>query len=71
MTAPVRRCPTCHGALVDASHASAEALQCAPFCSNRCQMADLGRWLSGAYRVAGDPLDVTDLPDAPQGAPRE
>jgi len=24
-----------------------------PFCSQRCKMADLGRWLSGEYRVAG------------------
>ena len=22
-----------------------------PFCSERCRMADLGRWLSGDYRV--------------------
>ena len=22
-----------------------------PFCSERCKMADLGRWLSGTYRV--------------------
>jgi uncharacterized protein len=22
-----------------------------PFCSERCKMADLGRWLSGNYRV--------------------
>ncbi len=25
-----------------------------PFCSQRCRMADLGRWLSEDYRVAGD-----------------
>jgi len=24
-----------------------------PFCSERCRMADLGRWLGGEYRVAG------------------
>jgi endogenous inhibitor of DNA gyrase (YacG/DUF329 family) len=24
-----------------------------PFCSERCKLADLGRWLSGDYRVAG------------------
>jgi endogenous inhibitor of DNA gyrase (YacG/DUF329 family) len=24
-----------------------------PFCSERCKMADLGRWLLGDYRVAG------------------
>ena len=27
-----------------------------PFCSERCQMADLGRWVSGDYRVAGEPV---------------
>jgi endogenous inhibitor of DNA gyrase (YacG/DUF329 family) len=24
-----------------------------PFCSERCKLADLGRWLGGHYRVAG------------------
>ena len=28
-----------------------------PFCSERCKMADLGRWLSGGYRIAGPPAD--------------
>ena len=31
-----------------------------PFCSERCKMADLGRWLSGSYRVPG----TETLPDA-------
>lgn len=26
-----------------------------PFCSERCKMADLGRWLGGEYRVPGPP----------------
>jgi endogenous inhibitor of DNA gyrase (YacG/DUF329 family) len=30
-----------------------------PFCSERCRTIDLGRWLSGEYRVAADPEDVT------------
>ena len=25
-----------------------------PFCSERCRMADLGRWLGGEYRAPGD-----------------
>ena len=25
----------------------------APFCSQRCKEADLGRWLRGDYRIAG------------------
>jgi uncharacterized protein len=27
-----------------------------PFCSERCRLADLGKWLSGDYRVAGERL---------------
>ena len=33
-----------------------------PFCSERCKMADLGRWLSGDYRIAGAPAEPT-LPE--------
>ena len=32
-----------------------------PFCSERCRMADLGRWLSGDYRVPVE--DPENLPD--------
>jgi endogenous inhibitor of DNA gyrase (YacG/DUF329 family) len=28
-----------------------------PFCSERCKMADLGRWLSEDYRVPDEPVD--------------
>jgi len=28
-----------------------------PFCSDRCRMADLGRWLQGDYRVPGSSVD--------------
>lgn len=28
-----------------------------PFCSERCRMADLGRWLQGDYRVPGSTVD--------------
>jgi len=31
-----------------------------PFCSERCQLADLGRWLQGDYRVPGTPTGPTD-----------
>jgi endogenous inhibitor of DNA gyrase (YacG/DUF329 family) len=44
-----------------------------PFCSERCRMADLGRWLSGDYRVAaGDPHDPDSVttPDDVEDADR-
>jgi len=36
----------------------------APFCSERCKMADLGRWLTGDYIVPG-PEFLPDEPDDP------
>ncbi len=36
-----------------------------PFCSERCKLADLGHWLSGDYRVAGDPLPTADEDGGP------
>ena len=36
-----------------------------PFCSERCKLADLGHWLSGDYRVPGDPLPSADTDGGP------
>lgn len=35
-----------------------------PFCSRRCADVDLGRWLTGSYAIAAEPVDEGDLPDA-------
>ena len=34
-----------------------------PFCSERCKMVDLGRWVNGEYRVPGKPIP-TESSDA-------
>jgi endogenous inhibitor of DNA gyrase (YacG/DUF329 family) len=34
-----------------------------PFCSQRCKMVDLGRWLDGTYTVSGP---LTAEPEATQ-----
>jgi len=31
-----------------------------PFCSKRCADLDLGRWITGAYAVPADPVDLVD-----------
>lgn len=40
-----------------------------PFCSKHCANVDLHRWLSGAYTIAGAPIDDQDpdffAPDRP------
>jgi uncharacterized protein len=37
----------------------------APFCSERCKLVDLGRWLNGAYQIAAvdkdDEIDESQL----------
>jgi uncharacterized protein len=47
------RCPIC-GKPADARHR--------PFCSKRCALLDLGRWLKGDYRIPTD----ESLKDAPR-----
>jgi uncharacterized protein len=34
-----------------------------PFCSERCKLLDLARWIDGDYRVAGDPVDSSTTSD--------
>ena len=37
-----------------------------PFCGERCKLLDLGNWVAGRYRVAGEATTITtgDDPDA-------
>ena len=58
MQAGKMRCPICK-ASVEVSSAN----RYRPFCSERCQMADLGTWASGEYRVTGKTVDETEHPD--------
>ena len=44
------KCPTC-GKQVEWKDNSFR-----PFCSERCQLVDLGKWVEGEYRVPGEPL---------------
>jgi endogenous inhibitor of DNA gyrase (YacG/DUF329 family) len=37
-----------------------------PFCTPRCQEVDLGRWLTGVYRVPGPPAELDDDPPPSQ-----
>ncbi|MCX7890492.1 MAG: DNA gyrase inhibitor YacG [Rhodobacteraceae bacterium] len=40
-----------------------------PFCSRRCADIDLGRWLTGSYRIPGEAGEAADTPgeDSPDG----
>jgi endogenous inhibitor of DNA gyrase (YacG/DUF329 family) len=41
-----------------------------PFCSERCKLQDLARWLDGVYRVPGDPASTDDrVPESNHDGP--
>jgi len=50
-------CPICRKVL---SVARSEDAPHRPFCSSRCKMIDLGRWLDGTYAVS-EPISPADL----------
>ncbi|MEO8699731.1 MAG: DNA gyrase inhibitor YacG [Kofleriaceae bacterium] len=52
------KCPTCK-AVVHKAGGNAKLL---PFCSERCQLVDLGQWLGETYRVPGEPIDDSNKP---------
>lgn len=38
-----------------------------PFCSDRCKLIDLGRWLGGKYQISVEEPDESDNDPAPPG----
>ena len=55
-----RKCPSC-GRAVEVKPPDSFR----PFCSERCRLADLGKWLDGAYRI-GAPISEEDLDQSAQ-----
>ncbi|NVB77359.1 MAG: DNA gyrase inhibitor YacG [Kofleriaceae bacterium] len=53
MKASTSRCPTCRGP------AKRDGNKLFPFCCERCQLVDLGRWLAEEYRVPAEERDAT------------
>jgi uncharacterized protein len=48
-----QRCPVCGKPSVAATR---------PFCGTRCADVDLGRWLTGQYRIPGRPAEQDEDP---------
>ncbi len=57
-------CPICRRPVAERSENAAY-----PFCSERCRLVDLGRWLGEDYRIPGGPS--ADAVAAVLGAPRD
>ena len=54
------KCPICGKPAADRQAAQGQRSPF-PFCSERCRLVDLGRWLDGAYQI---PADVADLDES-------
>ena len=55
------RCPICGKAF---EIAKLDDLPSFPFCSDRCKLIDLGRWIDGSYAVPdAAPIEPVDGPD--------
>jgi uncharacterized protein len=57
------RCPTCRGPVPPETEAF-------PFCSSRCRLVDLGRWLGEEYRIPAVEDEDDDGRPAPPAPPR-
>jgi len=51
-------CPICKRELDEAAQDRKSSFF--PFCSERCKLIDLGRWLSGKYQIPVSPTDESE-----------
>jgi endogenous inhibitor of DNA gyrase (YacG/DUF329 family) len=58
---PPLPCPICKRPVDDATRGVPNSPY--PFCSPRCKLIDLGRWLSGKYQIPVVEEDESDAPD--------
>jgi endogenous inhibitor of DNA gyrase (YacG/DUF329 family) len=54
------RCPQCRKAVETDPERRPKDF---PFCSERCRLLDLNKWLSGDYRI---PVATPQLPESPE-----
>ena len=52
------KCPTC------SKDFERKETEFPPFCSERCKLIDLGRWMNEEYSIPGEPASPADLVDA-------
>ena len=58
------RCPICKTPVDEADRA--KPASSFPFCSPRCKLIDLGRWLGGKYQIPVVEEDESDPPQSPR-----
>ena len=55
------KCPICRRSSAPQEPREGEQRSPYPFCSERCRLVDLGRWLDGRYRI---PVEVDEHDEA-------
>ena len=58
------KCPIC-GTTFEVN--SLDDLPSFPFCTPRCRLVDLGRWIDGDYAIPGRPESPDDAESPPEG----
>ncbi len=61
-----RRCPVCKKIIDAGSERRCREGSFFPFCSQRCKLIDLGRWLDAEYKIVSKPGDE-DVADTGEG----
>jgi len=62
------RCPICAKSF---EIAKLDDLPSFPFCSDRCRMIDLGRWIDGSYTVPAEDSPPPQNPSDDEGSAEE
>ena len=65
---PPLKCPVC-GKPAAAPESVTGEPSAYPFCSERCKLVDLGRWLDGAYQIPVETDDPDESEIGPDDAP--
>lgn len=62
------KCPICKRKVAAPRRgATKEEMGHYPFCTDRCKLVDLGRWLSGAYQITVKDTDDDEEREGPAG----
>jgi len=64
VSVPTRKCPRCGRAFRPVPGSPWR-----PFCSERCQLIDLGGWLTERHAIAGENAVPDSDPDNPEDTP--
>ena len=63
---PRMRCPTCGR---EVEYRDRSEVPDRPFCSERCRLVDLGKWLSEEYRISSPLESLPPTDDSPEERP--